>query len=61
MTIPIPGRSYVIHVRDIKNILDQPQSSPGVTKQSLKVSEESDKFFVVIECCEHNQSENMDF
>ena len=26
-----------------------------------KVSEESDKFFVVIECCEHNQSENMDF
>ena len=23
--------------------------------------EESDKFFVVIECCEHNQSENMDF
>ena len=28
---------------------------------SGKVSEESDKFFVVIECCEHNQSENMDF
>ena len=27
----------------------------------IKVSEESDKFFVVIECCEHNQSENMDF
>ena len=26
-----------------------------------KVSEESDKFFVVIECFEHNQSENMDF
>ena len=26
-----------------------------------KVSGESDKFFVVIECCEHNQSENMDF
>ena len=26
-----------------------------------KVSEESDKFFVVIECYEHNQSENVDF
>ena len=35
----------------------------SVSKYYLKnkVSEESDKFFVVIECCEHNQSENMDF